>query len=249
MAPGKSSLTSSVVGTSVRGLSGEEIGSLADVVVDASTGRLRFAVVELRGQDRVVVVPWKTITLRPAERAALLAISAEKLETAPGFARSEWPRVTDSRWDRETYVYYGCRPYWEQESWSRQAQHRYAAPLAVGVVLLLTIAGLGYLVYRQGWSTTSAQVHGVAAAVRETTDAVRETSADAAVTAKVKAALALSKRVSAFDVRVESRNAVVILTGNVPSQEAMEFAGEIAGDTSGVREVRNLLTVDPAARP
>jgi len=121
--------------------------------------------------------------------------------------------------------------------------------VAVGVLLLVVSVGFGYLVYQQGWSTTSAQVHGVAAAVRETTNAVRETSADVATTAKVKAALALSKRVSAFEVNVDTQDAVATLTGGVPSLDVRELAGEIAGDTSGVREVRNLLTVDPGARP
>jgi osmotically-inducible protein OsmY len=128
-------------------------------------------------------------------------------------------------------------------------QHRHIAPLVAGALLLLMIAGFGYLIYRQGWSTTSAQVRGVAVAVRETTNAVRETSADVAATAKVKAALALSKRVSALEVNVDTRNGVATLTGKVPSLEVRELAGEIAVDTSGVREVRNLLTVDPAARP
>jgi len=129
------------------------------------------------------------------------------------------------------------------------ARHRQIAPLVAGALLLLVIAGFGYLVYRQGWSTTSAQVHGVAVAVRETTNAVRETSADVAATAKVKAALALSKRVSALEVNVDTRNGVATLRGKVPSLEVRELAGEIAVGTSGVREVRNLLTVDPAARP
>jgi hyperosmotically inducible protein len=129
-------------------------------------------------------------------------------------------------------------------------QHRpQIAPLVAGALLLLLIAGFGYLIYRQGWSTTSAQVRGVAVAVRVTTNAVRETSADMAATAKVKAALALSKRVSALEVNVETRNAVATLTGKVPSLEVRDLAGEIAGDTSGVREVRNLLMVDPAASP
>jgi hyperosmotically inducible protein len=117
------------------------------------------------------------------------------------------------------------------------------------VLLLCAIVGFGYLVYRQGWSTTSAQVRGIAVAVRETTSAVRGTSADVAATAKVKAALALSKRVSVFEVNVDTQNAVATLTGKVPSPEVRDLAGEIAGDTSGVREVRNLLTVDPGARP
>ena len=193
----------------------------------------------------------------------MLDVDAEKLATGPGFAREEWPRVTESRWDRQTYAHYGYQPYWEvsrteEPHWevsraeARRAdgeRQRHIAPLVAGVLLLLVIVGFGYLVYRQGWSTTSAQVRGVAVAVRETTNAVRETSADMAVTAKVKAALALSKRVPALEINVDTQNAVATLTGKVPSLQVRDLAGEIAGDTSGVREVRNLLTVDPAARP
>jgi osmotically-inducible protein OsmY len=263
MTPGESYLTSPVVGAAVIGAAGEEIGRVSDVVTDAASGRIRFAVVELHGSEMLSVVPWQAVSFRPAERAAVLDVDAEKLATGPGFTREEWPRVTESRWDRQTYAYYGYQPYWEvsrteEPYWEvsrtdeRRAgaeRHRHIAPLVAGAVLLLLIAGFGYLVYRQGWSTTSAQVRGVAVAVRKTTNAVRETSGDMAATAKVKAALALSKRVPALEVNVDTQNAVVTLTGKVPSPEVRELAGEIAGDTSGVVEVRNLLTVDPAARP
>jgi osmotically-inducible protein OsmY len=253
MAPGDLFLTTRVIGASVKGTAGEEIGSVSDVVTDASSGRIRFGVIEMQGTDRLVAVPWEAITFRPGERAAVLGVSAEKVAAGPGFTRDAWPRVTGSRWDAEAYAHYGYRPSWEvsrtQVSAAGAARHRYIAPLAVGVLLLVFSAGFGYLVYRQGWSTTSAQVHDVVAAVRETTNAVRETSADVAATAKVKAALALSKRVSAFQVNVDTQDAVATLTGSVPSVDVRELAGEIAGDTSGVRKVRNLLTVDPGARP
>jgi hypothetical protein len=247
VASGESFVTSPVADASVRNHAGEELGRLTDVVVDASSGRVRFAVIEPHGTDRLVLVPWDAIAFRPAERSAVLGVSAEKLAAAPGFALDEWPRVTESRWDRETYSYSGYRPYWEvsreQRSSAWAVRHRDLAPMVAGVLLLALIAGFAYLVFRQGWSTTSAQVHGVAVAVRETTNAVRETSADVAVSAKVKAALALSKRVSAFDVNVDTQNGVATLTGRVPSVEVRELAGGIASDTSGVREVRNLLTI------
>jgi osmotically-inducible protein OsmY len=89
----------------------------------------------------------------------------------------------------------------------------------------------------------------VAGFVRETTTAVRDTTADVTATAKVKAALALSKRISAAEVSVDTQDAVATLTGKVPSSEVKELAGEIAADTSGVRDVRNLLTVDPSTWP
>jgi osmotically-inducible protein OsmY len=260
---GESFLTSPVVGAAVMSPAGEEIGRVSDVVTDAASGRTRFAVIELHGADKLLVVPWQAMSFRPAERAAVLDVDAEKLATGPGFIREEWPRVTESSWDRQTYAYYGYQPYWEvsrteephwevsrtEERRVDAGRHRHLAPLVAGALLILMIAGFGYLVYRQGWSTTSAQVHGVAVAVRETTNAVRETSADVAVTAKVKAALALSKRVPALEINVDTQNAVATLTGTVPSLQVRELAGEIAGDTSGVHEVRNLLTVDPVASP
>ena len=128
-------------------------------------------------------------------------------------------------------------------------RRRVGVRVALGALMLALIAGLGYLTFRQGWFATAGQVWGVAAAVRETTEGVRNTSADAATTGKVKAALALSKNVSALDIRVDTYNGVTTLTGKVPSPENRELAGQIAVDTSGVRDVRNLLNVDPAIRP
>jgi osmotically-inducible protein OsmY len=128
-------------------------------------------------------------------------------------------------------------------------RHRVSRRVTLGVLIIALTAGLGYLTFRQGWSPTVGQVFGVAAAVRETTDGVRNTSADAAATAKVKAALALSKNVSALDINVDTYDGVTTLTGKVPSTQSKELAGQIAVDTSGVRDVRNLLNVDPEIRP
>lgn len=128
-------------------------------------------------------------------------------------------------------------------------RRRVGPQVVLSVLMLALTAGLGYLTFRQGWFTTAGQVYGVAAAVRETTEGVRNTSADAATTAKVKAALALSKNVSAIDVNVDTYDGVATLTGKVPSPDNRELAGQIAADTSGVREIRNLLTVDPQIRP
>jgi len=128
-------------------------------------------------------------------------------------------------------------------------RHRVSRRVTLGVLMIALTAGLGYLIFRQGWSPTVGQVSGVAAAVRETTDGVRNTSADAAATAKVKAALALSKNVSALDINVDTYDGVTTLTGKVPSTHSKELAGQIAVDTSGVRKLRNLLNVDPEIRP
>jgi osmotically-inducible protein OsmY len=119
----------------------------------------------------------------------------------------------------------------------------------LGALLIGVLVVLVYVISRQGWAATASQVHGVAEAVRDTGVAVKETSADAATTAKAKTALALSKRASSLDVNVDTTNAVATLTGKVQTLEAKELAGQIVADTSGVRDVRNLLTVDPGLKP
>lgn len=128
------------------------------------------------------------------------------------------------------------------------ASHRLAV-FATRCVIVAVVGGLGYLIWRQGPAATTAEAHGVAAAVKKTTAVVRETSVDAATTAKVKAALTLSKRTSAFDVNVFTGGATTTLTGTVRSFGDRQLVGQIAADTSGVRDVRNLLLVDPGISP
>ncbi|HXG67393.1 MAG TPA: BON domain-containing protein [Blastocatellia bacterium] len=105
------------------------------------------------------------------------------------------------------------------------------------LVLLLVFAGGGYYVYRYGWKLPTSL------------GALFSTSDDAVTTGKVKAALGLSKRVSAFDIGVDTRDGVVTLTGQVASEDIKSLAGEIARDTEGVKEVNNQIAVNPGAQP
>jgi hyperosmotically inducible periplasmic protein len=70
---------------------------------------------------------------------------------------------------------------------------------------------------------------------------------DAALTTKVKAALFANKatRDCAVHVHVYSSNGVVILTGIVPTVNAAHHVGVVAEGVSGVKLVRNDLTINP----
>jgi len=106
----------------------------------------------------------------------------------------------------------------------------------VGLAFLVVgVVGAGYYLYTEDWS------------LRDAAQVVKETSQDVAITAKVRTALSLSKRLSDLDVKVESRQGEVTLTGQVPSKQIKEAVGAIARDTSGVRQVHNNLTVRPSA--
>jgi hyperosmotically inducible periplasmic protein len=104
----------------------------------------------------------------------------------------------------------------------------------VAVLLLLVLIG-GAIYY--SWSPS----------LQRGFHSVKESSGDAATTAKVRTALLVSKNVSAFDVKVETRQGEVTLTGQVPSEEIKAVAGAIAQDTSGVKQVHNDLGINPSA--
>ena len=109
--------------------------------------------------------------------------------------------------------------------------------LIAGVILLIIAGGAGYYVYTHGWKRP------------EGFSSLFSSSGDPETTRKVKTALGLSKRLAGFNINVETRDGVVTLTGQVPSEDIKSLAGEIARDTPGVKDVKNEITVDAAAQP
>jgi hyperosmotically inducible periplasmic protein len=105
------------------------------------------------------------------------------------------------------------------------------------VIIVLALAGAGYYVYKRGWRAP------------DWLASITSGSADVATTTKVKAAVSLSKRVSAYDIGAETHDGVVTLTGQVSSEDVKSLAGAIARDTEGVKDVINQITVDPGAQP
>ena len=66
---------------------------------------------------------------------------------------------------------------------------------------------------------------------------------DAVTYARIKAKLATGRNTSAMEIRVDVADKVVTLRGQVQTAAAKRAAGEIATETSGVKQVHNLLTV------
>ena len=105
------------------------------------------------------------------------------------------------------------------------------------VIVLIIVAGAGYYIYTHGWKKP------------ESFRALFLSSGDPDTSRKVKTALGLSKRLARFDINVNTSDGVATLTGQVPSEDIKSLAGEIARDTAGVKDVKNEITVDPAAQP
>ncbi|HEV8199010.1 MAG TPA: BON domain-containing protein [Candidatus Polarisedimenticolia bacterium] len=70
---------------------------------------------------------------------------------------------------------------------------------------------------------------------------------DATVTGTVKTKLAADSQVSAGEIKVDTTNGVVTLTGNIDSQAAKDRAIQIARDTKGVTQVKDMISVREGA--
>ena len=68
---------------------------------------------------------------------------------------------------------------------------------------------------------------------------------DAAITTKVKSALLAADDVKSFDIKVETFNGTVQLSGFVDSQWQIDKAAQIAAGVNGVRHVKNDLIHKP----
>ncbi len=124
---------------------------------------------------------------------------------------------------------------WKRPLWNPSPRQRHRLRWALMLLVMLAAAALAY--------AKRIDLHDVT----RTFSTVRDSSRDAALVAKVKGALALSRRVAGFKVDVVARSGVVTLGGRVPSPEARSIVEAIVADTPGVGAVQNGLEVDPRA--
>ena len=83
--------------------------------------------------------------------------------------------------------------------------------------------------------------HAVSEAYHGTKRAVKDT----AITAKVKPALHDDKLTKGSDIHVDTVGGVVTLSGAAPSTEAAQRAMQLAQQTTGVRVVKDAITIGP----
>ncbi len=94
----KVSRASLILGTPVSNAHGESLGAIHDLVLDANTGGIAYAVVSYGGVltigNKLFAVPWKALRWQVETEHYVLDLALSTLNTAPGFDQQLWP---DSR--------------------------------------------------------------------------------------------------------------------------------------------------------
>jgi sporulation protein YlmC with PRC-barrel domain len=112
---GRAYTVSEMIGTGIMNPQGEEFGRVNDFVIDTN-GRVRFTV--LSYGEKLVVIPFETLTYSIEGKHLVLDLAREKLDSAPAFDQSV---LADRKWAEDTYKRFGQAPYWT-EAGSEQIQ-------------------------------------------------------------------------------------------------------------------------------
>lgn len=102
---------SSIAGTQVLDAKRDHLGSIDDLMLDADTGGVSYAVLCIGGflgmGDRLFAIPWKALTVDPADHSFVLDVDHVTLEQAPDYNQIDWPTPADSTWMHALYRHYG----------------------------------------------------------------------------------------------------------------------------------------------
>ncbi len=101
----------SVIGTKVVNAQNEDLGKIEELVLEAGSGRVAYAVLSFGGflgmGDKDFLIPWKSLRFDVANNRVILNLDKERLKNAPGFDKGAWPNMTDPNFGQGVSQYYG----------------------------------------------------------------------------------------------------------------------------------------------
>ena len=109
-----------LIGDDVYNLKDEDLGDIKEIMLDINSGRIAYAVLSFGGflgiADKLFAVPWSALRLDTANKRFLLDVDKERLESAPGFNKDDWPDMADATWQNTINSYYGTKSYTDTTS-------------------------------------------------------------------------------------------------------------------------------------
>jgi sporulation protein YlmC with PRC-barrel domain len=100
---------SKVRGYKVINYDNEDLGTIEDLMLDTTTGRLGYAILSflgLAGGEKLLPVPIKALTVDAAGRRFMLNADRTTLNFAPAFDRRDLPAAAYPRWKARIDNYY-----------------------------------------------------------------------------------------------------------------------------------------------
>lgn len=109
-----------LIGNDVYNHEGQDLGDIKEIMIDMRNGRVAYAVLSFGGflglGDKLFAVPWSALTLDTVNKRFVLNVTKERLKSAPGFNKDDWPSMVDPGWQSEIHDYYAAKPYWQDHT-------------------------------------------------------------------------------------------------------------------------------------
>ncbi|HSX85420.1 MAG TPA: PRC-barrel domain-containing protein [Cellvibrio sp.] len=104
-----------LIGNDVYNHKDEDLGDIKEIMLDMSSGQVAYAVLSfgsfLGMGEKLFAVPWSALTLDTINKRFILNVEKDRLKSAPGFDKDDWPDMADSSWTQDVHAYYGTRPH------------------------------------------------------------------------------------------------------------------------------------------
>lgn len=108
---------SEIIGMDIMNKQNEKIGSVDDLAVDLSSGRVAAVIISSGGflgiADELSIVPSSALTLTEDNKAFSANLTKDQLTNAPHFQGSEYPDLNDQKYMLNVYSAYQAEPYLE----------------------------------------------------------------------------------------------------------------------------------------
>jgi sporulation protein YlmC with PRC-barrel domain len=115
--PARWQKASELIGMDVRNQQNENLGKIEDLAIDPDSNRVLYGVLSFGGflgvGDKFFTVPWSSLRSTTADqKTLLLSVDKDRLKTATGFDKKNWPNMAERTYSVEVHKFYGQEPYW-----------------------------------------------------------------------------------------------------------------------------------------
>ena len=110
---------STLKGSTVRNVAGENIGEIKDLMIDRENGSIAYSVLSFGGflgmGNKLFAIPLEVLAFdEEKDHQLILNVDKDLLEGAPGFDKDNWPQDPDEAFISSVYTHYGYEPYWKK---------------------------------------------------------------------------------------------------------------------------------------
>jgi sporulation protein YlmC with PRC-barrel domain len=136
-----------LIGEDVYNQKDEDLGDIKEIMLDMNNGKIAYAVLSFGGfmgmGDKLFAVPWNALTLDTENKRFILNVDKERLESAPGFDKDDWPDMADPTWQNTIHSYYGTKSYMDTSHTETKSTKDYTTPPRRNNERIIPVAPVG----------------------------------------------------------------------------------------------------------